>query len=243
MISRITALLALLVIALPIAYIVYLTQTPGLIGLPQIPQEPALRKQVFFDYLTPVVRDQNAKILAEREQLFALSQKAQLGWYDNLRWQYLAERYRIDPDLDRVAAASQLQLRIQPIPEGLVLAQAAKESGWGRSRFARDGNALFGQRCYEKGCGIRPGKPSANTSFEVESFSSIAASVESYMLNLNSHERYHDLRIERARLTDAQRPVTGTALAAFTSAYSERREKYVEEIIDLIRRNKLDSSA
>ena len=238
--ARITACLALLVIALPIAYAVHLGQTPGMRGLPTIPQEPALRKQVFLEYLTPVVRDQNDDILGDRALLLTLSKKQQLEWYDTLRWQNLAERYRVDIELDRDEVSAQLMRRIHPLPQGLVLAQAAKESGWGRSRFAREGNAIFGQRCFNRGCGITPKKRAANFSFEVESFDSVAASVESYLLNLNNHERYVDLRRERGRLINAGQEVTGTALAAFTGAYSERSDAYVQEIIDLIRRNKLD---
>ena len=80
----------------------------------------------------------------------------------------------------------------------------------------------------------------AGARHEVESFASIADSVESYLLNLNSHERYNDLRAERQRLIDAGQPVTGAALAPYTTAYSERREAYTREIVDLIRHNRLE---
>lgn len=228
------------------AYAIYLGRTPGLQPLPPIPEEPALRKQVFFDYLAPVVRDQNASILQERALLLELTAQVQtgqeLGWYDELRWQYLKERYRVEDSLSDTEAADLLLRRVRQIPAGLVLAQAAKESGWGRSRFARDGNALFGERCYEEGCGIVPRGRGAGARFEVESFDSVADSVASYLLNLNSHERYADLRTERERLVDAGQTVSGSALAAFTTAYSERRTAYVQDILDLIRRNQLDAS-
>jgi Bax protein len=237
---RIAACAALIVIAVPLTYIANLSQTPGLDGLPPIPAEPAQRKQVFFDFLRPVVRDQNAAILADRRLFVTLAADAEHGWYDRLRWRYLLGRYRVEETLDRKEQQAQLSRRIRELPESLVLAQAAKESAWGRSRFARQGNALFGERCFTEGCGILPGARAAGAIHEVEAFASIADSVESYLLNLNSHERYNDLRAERQRLIDAGQPVTGAALAPFTTAYSERREAYTREIVDLIRHNRLE---
>ena len=111
-----------------------------------------------------------------------------------------------------------LMRRVDTVPESLVLIQAAKESGWGQSRFAREGNALFGQRCYRQGCGLVPGSRASKASFEVESFDTVGESVQSYIRNLNTHERYIAMRRARQQLRERDVEVTGTGLAAYLDA-------------------------
>ena len=107
-----------------------------------------------------------------------------------------------------------LKRRVDKVPESLVLIQAAKESGWGRSRFAREGNALFGQRCHTEGCGIVPGARASRASFEVQSFETVGESVQSYIRNLNTHERYIAMRstaesaADRAELEQVKRELS-----------------------------------
>ena len=126
------------------------------------------------------------------------------------------------------------------MPASLALAQAAKESGWGTSRFARAGNNWFGQQCFREGCGHVPVRREADRQHEVARFPSVQAAVDAYMLNLNTHYRYQEFRDLRAQSRGNGNSLKGTELAAGLLAYSERREAYVAEIIDMIEYNELE---
>lgn len=220
------------------------TSSPGSESLPVFPEtEPKVRKQVFFDYLRPIVHHENLKIRGEREWLLDKINGRERYWFDEPRWRRLAERYRVPEELSDDEVAEVLLRRVDEIPESLVLAQAAKESGWGRSRFAIAGNALFGQRCFSEGCGIVPARRVSGAIHEVRAFDTVADSVASYLLNLNTHDRYKALRLERQRRARAGLPVTGTALAGYATHYSERRDAYVAEIVSLIAQNGLEQPA
>ena len=123
------------------------------------------------------------------------------------------------------------------VPESLVLAQAAIESGWGTSRFALEGNNYFGQRCYREDCGISP-REQQDGGFGLARFSSVAASVD--MLNLNTHPEYQSFRQLRASRRASNLPVTGLALLQGLRAYSERGTAYIAEIEAMIRANDLE---
>ena len=129
--------------------------------------------------------------------------------------------------------------RVDVIPPSLVLAQAANESAWGTSRFAKSGFNYFGQWCFKKGCGIVPGKRDAGKEHEVAAFSSPRKSVGSYIRNLNSHPAYQSLRSIRIQLRSENKAITGIALAGGLSEYSARGSEYVEELRSIIRYNKL----
>ena len=122
----------------------------------------------------------------------------------------------------------------------LALAQAAKESGWGTSRFAREGNNYFGQWCYKAGCGIVPASRAPGRTHEVEAFDSPAESVASYMRNINTHSGYKSFREARKVQRSEADALSGVALAAELSQYSERRDAYVAELRQLIVGNDLD---
>ncbi len=200
------------------------------------------RKKAFFDYMRPIVRYYNQQILEDREWLQRVSESESLGWRARRRLRNLAEGYRIDTDsLAEEDVIAVLQRRVDAVPESLVLVQAAKESGWGRSRFAREGNALFGQWCFTKGCGMVPGNRGSGLRHEVESFDSVGESVESYLRNLNTHERYIGMRKARQKLRQQDGEVTGSELAAHLDDYSERRDAYIAEVQSMIRQNNLES--
>ena len=120
----------------------------------------------------------------------------------------------------------------------LALVQAATESGWGRSRFALEGNNLFGHWCYEPGCGLVPARRNQGAAHEVAAFDSISESVSRYLHNLNTHAAYAPLRAIRARLRQQDEPPTAMALADGLVLYSERRDEYVDEIKSVIRVNR-----
>jgi Bax protein len=218
-------------------------------ALPEPPPVPefrdypagAERKQVFFDYFHPLIVSANDRVQRERELLVSLAGRDRLRGHERRWLEALARRYRVaEPEgIDSPELIARLLRRVDVVPPSLALAQAAKESGWGTSRFAREANNYFGEWCYTAGCGLVPQARGANRRHEVESFRSPAASVASYLRNINTHEAYQGLRERRAALRSAGQKLTGIALAAGLSRYSERREAYVEEIRALIRHNDL----
>ena len=200
------------------------------------------RKQAFFSFLHPLVKEANAGIREEREKLLSLAAKGEPGWWDT-RWLHaLARDYKLEPDkmpLDELMAT--LTRRVDVIPAGLALAQAAKESGWGTSRFFREGHNLFGHWCFVEGCGLVPLKRSSSSRHEVAVFDSPLHSVERYMNNLNTHRSYRPLRLIRSRLRSENQEVPALALAEGLESYSERGAPYVEEIKALIAYNNLEN--
>jgi len=193
----------------------------------------AEKKQVFFDALRPIIISQNQLIIEQREKILHAQQTNK-----NQDWlQPLAEKYNVSWSADK-ANWKQLLTHIDTIPTELVMAQAANESAWGLSRFAQKGNNLFGQWCFKKGCGIIPGQRDSGANHEVRKFSSINASVASYMHNLNSGRAYKDLRNLRADLRSSNKSVDGHTLAKGLTKYSSRGKAYVEEIQSMIKTNK-----
>lgn len=239
------ALLSILAFAVIFVFVTRLIpDRPGSEDLPVFDQENVdERKKAFFDYLRPIVRYYNERIEEEREWLFNASKSGAPNWLARRRLRDLAEKYRIDMDSVGIEETVELlRRRVDTVPESLVLIQAAKESGWGRSRFARDGNALFGQRCHEEGCGIVPDARPGKSAFEVESFETAGESVESYIRNLNTHDRYIAMRRARQQLRLRNAEVSGTELAGYLDEYSERGPEYVVEIRSMIRQNELEAS-
>lgn len=205
----------------------------------------AARKKAFFDYLLPLIEARNGKVLAERAQLLAISQKPieALSRKDRSTIKQLAERYKLtlneEPPLTPADITALLE-RVDAIPPSLALAQAASESGWGRSRFARLGHNYFGEWCFTKGCGFTPKNRLEGAVHEVRRFDHPKESVAGYFYNLNTGDAYRDLRKLRAQLRAADEALTGPKLAPGLLNYSERREDYVRDIQLIIRSNKLD---
>ncbi len=151
----------------------------------------------------------------------------------------MARRYRVNAGDtgDRIA---ELEQRVDVVPGALLIAQAAIESGWGTSHFAREGNNLFGEWCFEEGCGIVPRSRSAGANHEVRRFPSVLHSIRSYVRNLNSHPAYAELRTRRARARANGSAPSAQDLAGGLEKYSERGMAYVEEVRLVIRANDLD---
>jgi Bax protein len=204
------------------------------------------RKTRFFAFLRPVVEAENARLRQQRERVLRLRNRlsagAQLAETDRAWLDEMAQRYRVDADAP-LAQARLLSRRVDVIPASLALAQAALESAWGTSRFARKANNLFGLWCNTPGCGLVPKERPEGQSYEVEAFDDVGAAFRSYMNDLNAHPAYKPLRDIRARLRNAGQPITGRALAAGLIHYAAIGEQYVEHIRGVIRRNDLDSGA
>ena len=199
------------------------------------------KKQAFFDYLQPIVAANNQRILDDRARLGALADTSDeaLSRRDRRFLDGLVDRYEVDTASSSEDQRAELMVRLDTVPMSLALTQAAMESAWGTSRFARDRNNLFGQWCYQAGCAIVPKRRWEGQVHEVASFDNLDAAVASYLRNINSHRAYADLRAARADLRAANQPVTGNAMANHLLRYSERGLDYVEEIQSMIRVNKL----
>jgi Bax protein len=235
-------LTVLLVIALALR--LETARPPGQVDLPAFDRpETSDMKAAFFEFLRPVVRYHNGRIAEQREWLLQVAEKESLGWFDERRLQGLTEEYRLDLEaLDAREAIAALKRRVDVVPESLVLIQAAKESGWGRSRFSREGNMLFGERCFNAGCGMVPDARPADATFEVASFATAYDAVGSYLRNLNTHPSYVDFRRARQKLRESGEALSGIALARYLGGFSERGDVYVEEIVAMILENELEDT-
>ena len=199
------------------------------------------KKRAFFEYMLPLIQETNQQVIADRKELELLAENAPgLNFFQRIKLGQLAEKYFVSQeDKTDSQVIEQLMLRVDPVPASLALAQAAIESAWGTSRFAVQGNNLFGQWCYTKGCGLVPRNREVGRQHEVAVFSTVSESVESYIRNINTHRAYSDLRTNRARLRAEKISVSGYQLAENLLEYSELREKYVDEVQAVIRLNNL----
>ena len=206
------------------------------------------KKEQFFAFLEPKVQSANRSIERDRRRLEEIATTVTnetLSWRERRFIAVLAADYNVDMagSADYPNTVAQLMRRVDVIPTSLVLIQAAKESGWGTSRFALLGNNLFGQQCFVSGCGIIPASRSTGLQHEVARFTSVDDAVVAYLHNLNTHPRYQRLReiraTQRASLGE-QAGLTGSELADGLLAYSERGADYVSEVKAMIRQNRLE---
>jgi len=131
-----------------------------------------------------------------------------------------------------------LKIRMDEIPVSLALAQAAKETGWGTSRFAQEGNALFGQWTWS-GEGLKPKDSDKDQGHKVMKFNVLQASVRAYQRNLNTHSSYRAFREARAKLRDQGEDLDSLILVNFLNEYAETGKKYVEVLQKIIKQNSL----
>lgn len=205
----------------------------------------AERKEAFFSFVHGFVEYENERILSHRQQLEPIWRKAE-GGADRLneaeRQTLLdfAERYRVEVEETGIAdIARQLELRVDVIPPSLVLAQAANESAWGTSRFAREANNLFGQWCFEEGCGLVPQRRIPGAEHEVKTFDSVSDAVHAYFRNINTNEVYDYLRELRFEMRQEQQQLDSMVLAYGLTRYSQRGTEYIAELQSMIRFNNL----
>lgn len=215
-------------------------QTPDFSSMTVIDE----RKNAFFAYLTPIIEQQNEKVLERRERILDIQEELTTkGEISNESRDYIdtmVETYRLkDDDLSVEARIDELLLRVDRIPVSMALAQAATESAWGTSRFAQTGNNFFGQWCFQEGCGTVPSRRGEEQNHEVASYDSPRDSVQSYFRNINTHRAYRSVRKMRAALREAGRDITGLELIKGLSSYSERGEDYISDLGQIIRGNQL----
>lgn len=214
--------------------------------------DPADRKTLFLKLMLPLVLAANEEIAADRAQLQVLADRLAAGESlggEPADWlAAVARRYRLPLDHARddsaaFAAAArevlpELLRRVDEVPPSLALAQAALESGWGTSRLALQGNALFGERTWTE-AGLQPLDPAPGATHRARRFDSLMGAVAAYMHNLNTHPAYAGFRQARAALRDRAAPLDGAALVRHLTAYSELGPAYTRAVAELIRDNGL----
>ena len=191
-------------------------------------ESTVVRKEVFFNYLLPVIHKKNAEIVALRN---AISNNE----LNDNQLNDLAKKYRVE-----TPSKEELLKVIDILPPSLVLAQAANESDWGRSRFAKDFNNYFGIWCFSKGCGVIPKDRDEDATHEVASFKSLEDCIDYYVLNINRSYAYEDLRLMRKNQRESLQPITGALLAQGLGNYAFPGDEYIESIQTLINFNQLE---
>ena len=191
------------------------------------------RKEFFIQIVLPLILQENNNIKLDRKRLFGIINKSN---NTNLEKKWLQKKYKqygvSSKDL------STLKIRMDEIPVSLAIAQAAKETGWGTSRFAQEGNALFGQWTWS-GEGLKPKDADKNQGHKVMKFNVLQASVRAYQRNLNTHSSYKNLRKARAELRDSGKALDSLILVKYLNEYAETGEKYVEVLTQIIKQNNL----
>ena len=207
--------------------------------MPQI-RAAETRKRIFFKTVLPLVLKANDDILQERKRLLRIqADKARTGKLvaaDRLWLAALSERYKVS----RHNIAEMIH-RADIIPPSLALAQAAEESGWGTSRFALEGNALFGQWTFAVKGALVPKNRDSGKAHRVRAFPSLLGAVQAYVRNLNTHKAYRQFRQERQAMRQSGQHLVGMELARTLSSYSQRGNKYVRTIELIINSNQLQS--
>ncbi len=191
------------------------------------------KKELFIQIVLPLILEENKKIKLERKTLFSILNKnsnseAEKNWLKSKFKQYGV----VNRDLPT------LKIRMDEIPVSLAIAQAAKETGWGTSRFAQEGNALFGQWTYT-GEGIKPAKSDKNENHKVMKFKILKASVRAYQRNLNTHKSYREFRKVRAIQRDVLGDLNSLELVNYLDKYAETGNEYIKILKKIIEQNKL----
>lgn len=201
------------------------------------------RKQLFFRILAPLLAAENNELREQREFLLqAFKQFERLPENGALfrRVRAIAQRFDLSGDPNDAAVRAELLRRVDIVPAALVLAQAANESGWGTSRFAREVNNLFGMWTWEKDEGIEPARRASNARHFVRSFGNLREAVGNYLHTINVGQAYRELRSIRAAQRARGELPSALELAAGLERYSARGEAYVSEIRRIIQFNQLD---
>ena len=191
------------------------------------------RKNLFIQIILPLIIEENNRIKLNRKKLFSILNK---NHNSNAEKKWLNEKFKqygvLNKDL------STLKVRMDEVPVSLAIAQAAKETGWGTSRFALEGNALFGQWTWS-GEGIKPADADHNATHKVMKFKILKSSIRAYQRNLNTHSGYKEFRMARAALRDNRRNLDGLILATYLNKYAETGTEYVKIIKQIIKQNNL----
>ena len=191
------------------------------------------RKEFFIQIILPLILEENKKINLDRKRLFNIINKSNNSSLEKKWLERKYKQYGI-PSKD----LSVLKIRMDIIPVSLAIAQAAKETGWGTSRFAQQGNALFGQWTWS-GEGLKPKEAEKNEGHKVMKFNILQASVRAYQRNINTHSSYQDFRLARAKLRDLGESLDSMILSSYLDKYAETGNQYVKVLQKIIVQNNL----
>jgi len=191
------------------------------------------RKETFIKIVMPLILDENNKILDDRKKLFKILSKASNTMGEKVWLKRRFKDYQITNE-----DITELKLRMDIIPASLAIAQAAKESGWGTSRFALEGNAMFGQWTWGKD-GIEPSEKKDDEQHKILKFPMLRSSVKAYLKNLNTHRGYGEFRKERSLLRQNNKKISGLDLADYLYNYAKTGSEYVKILKKIIRQNDL----
>ena len=191
------------------------------------------RKDMFIQIVLPLIVKENNKIRIDRKRLFTILNKnsntdIEKKWLEKKYKQYGVRKNDL----------STLKVRMDEVPTSLAIAQAAKETGWGTSRFALKGNALFGQWTWS-GEGLKPKNAEEGKGHKVMKFHSLQLSVRAYLRNLNTHSSYKNLRKARTDLRNKNKPLDSLILAKHLDKYAETGNQYIEVLKKIIEQNNL----
>ena len=190
------------------------------------------RKELFIKIVLPLILHENNKIEKDRKELFRVlakksNTKEEKNW---LKWKF--KEYKIK-NFD----ISELKIRMDIVPVSLAIAQAAIESGWGTSRFALEGNALYGQWTWSDN-GLKP-LENVDGDHKVMQFKILTASIKAYKKNLNTHSGYMEFREARANLRSRNEKVTGLKLTQYLNNYAATGKQYTKKLELTIKKNSL----
>ena len=191
------------------------------------------RKNLFIKIILPLVLEENNRIIIDRKKLFTILNKNKNS-KDEIKW--LNQKFKQYGVVNKDLAT--LKVRMDIIPVSLAIAQAAKETGWGTSRFAIEGNALFGQWTWS-GEGIKPAGADTNATYKVMKFNVLKASVRAYQRNLNTHSSYKKFRFIRAQLRDDNKKLDSLKLAEYLDSYAQTGTEYTKVLKQIIQQNQL----
>jgi Bax protein len=200
------------------------------------------KKRQFFQYIYPAIVKENGNLLALRLEVLTMIEVLFLE--ENLLDEQqalldrLIKKYKVSKKYSLLQQLNELRLRIDVVPIELALVQAANESAWGTSRFARIGLNFFGMWCYKKGCGMVPSGRDTGAKHEVAAFNSVEHGVQRYLHNINTNHAYGVFRTIRGQLRAQKQPLSPQILATGLMRYSIRGTDYVLEITEMIRHNK-----
>jgi Bax protein len=204
-------------------------------------EDVKVRQEKFLDYFGRTAQQVNAAIMRDREKIEKIiadpaKMSTKGGWLIAR-----ASQYGVTGEVTP-AFFEELLKRADVLPPAMVLSQGALESGWGTSRFAVEGNNFFGQKCFNKGCGIVPQNRGADQTFEMSIFDTPFDSVNAYIFNINTHDAYARLRETRARLRKNNQPITGKALVTELESYSENGADHIRDIRRMMETYRLDET-
>ncbi len=191
------------------------------------------RKNMFIKIVLPLIVKENNKIRIDRKRLFTILNK---NSNTDIEKKWLEKKYKQYGV--RQGDLSSLKIRMDEIPVSLAIAQAAKETGWGTSRFALKGNALFGQWTWS-GEGLKPKNAEEGKDHKVMKFHSLQLSVRAYLRNLNTHSSYINLRKARTELRNRSKPLDSLILSKHLDKYAETGNQYIEVLQKIIEQNNL----